>query len=434
VHTEKMSGEGCVVRGYRVRVLRGAASAADYTPKDAGHVKVGSADGNTLIVRDPAVSRFHLRLRASALGVHVEDVGTTNGSWVAGARFRELQIERDTEIAIGNSLLRVELDTERRIEGVPHALGRLCGRSAAMQHVMAELTHAARSKHWSVLILGETGTGKEVVARTLHELSPRARAPFVVIDCAALTPSLIESQLFGHVKGAFTDAKTGQPGPFEVAHGGTVFLDEIGELPLPQQAKLLRVLQEREVTRVGAVSPTKIDVKVLAATRRDLLEEINAGRFREDLYYRLAGEEIVLPPLRERREDIPLLVEAIAEEILAREDELPRRPLSQELLAELATRSWPGNVRELHHAVYRYLVRGELGPARTAARISAAASRLAVEDLLDLSYADAVREFEQRFAQHALDREGGQHVRAAKRLGIDRSTLYRILQRASQER
>jgi transcriptional regulator with PAS, ATPase and Fis domain len=426
VHTEKLTGDGCRVRGFRVRVVRG--EAADYTPADAIHVKVGSADGNSLVVRDPTVSRFHLRLRASGSGVRVEDVGTTNGSFIGGARFRELELERDTEIAIGNSLLKIELETERVLEASP-AIGRLRGRSPAMQHVLRELAHAARSKELSVLILGETGTGKEVLARTIHERGPRARAPFVVVDCAALAPTLIESQLFGHVRGAFTDAKAGSAGPFEAAHGGTVFLDEIGELPLPQQSKLLRVLQEREVVRVGAVKPVKVDVKVLAATRRDLAEEVNAGRFREDLYFRLAGEEITLPPLRERLEDLPDLVAAIVAEIVARDEALARREVPDDVLEALAARSWPGNVRELHHAVHRYLVRGELTPARSALRISAAASRLAVEDLLSLPYAEAVRRFEQRFAQHALEREDGQHAKAAKRLGIDRSTLYRILQR-----
>jgi DNA-binding NtrC family response regulator len=433
MHTEKLSGESHTVRGYRVRLLRGEASAADYTPSGSIHVKVGSAEGNSLVVRDPAVSRFHLRMRATARGVHVEDAGTTNGSWIAGARFREIEIERDTEIAIGSSVLRVELDTDRTLEGAAHSLGGLCGRSAAMQHVFRELAHAARSRELSVLILGETGTGKEVAARTIHELGPRARAPFVVVDCAALAPSLIESQLFGHVKGAFTDAKTSSAGPFEAAHGGTVFLDEVGELPLAQQSRLLRVIQEREVTRVGAVKSTKIDVKVLAATRRNLLEEINADRFREDLYYRLAGEEITLPPLRERLEDVPLLVDSIVREIASREEGLDRARVPDDVLEELGRRSWPGNVRELHHAVHRYLVRGELGAPRTAARISAAASRLAVDDLLDLTYADAVKEFEQRFVRSALERDGGQPTRTAKRLGIDRSTLYRILQRPAPE-
>ncbi|MBZ0116319.1 MAG: sigma 54-interacting transcriptional regulator, partial [Sandaracinaceae bacterium] len=326
MHTEKLSGEGYRVRGYHVRVVRGDASATDYTPPDSIQVKVGSADGNSLVIRDPAVSRFHLRMRASARGVRVEDVGTTNGSWVAGARFRELEVERDTEIAIGSSVLRIELDTDRVIEtSASKGLGRLRGQSPAMQHVFRELAYAARSKELSVLILGETGTGKEVLARTIHEEGPRARAPFVVVDCASLSPTLVESQLFGHVKGAFTDAKTGSAGPFESAHGGTVFLDEIGELPLPLQSRLLRVIQEREVTRVGAVKPVKIDVKVLAATRRDLLEEVNAGRFREDLYFRVAGEEITLPPLRERMEDLPLLVDSIVLDILARDPELPRR-------------------------------------------------------------------------------------------------------------
>lgn len=382
------------------------------------------------MLRDQAVSRFHLRLRAATHGVKVEDVGSTNGSWVGGARFRELDVERSTEIELGASLIRVELEAEQQLE-TSHRdrFGTLRGRSVAMQRVFRELGFSARSKELSVLLLGETGTGKELAARAIHEEGPRSRAPFVVVDCAGLSPSLIESQLFGHVKGAFTDARVSQPGPFELAEGGTVFLDEIGELPMAQQAKLLRVLQERSVQRVGASKAVKVDVKILAATRRDLLGEVNAERFREDLYFRIAGEEVMMPPLRERREDIPFLVSVLAAEICKREEQLDRTEVPPDVVEVLCNRAWPGNVRELQHAIHRYLVRGELGAPRTVGRITAAASRLAVDDLLAMPYADAVREFESRLVTHAIEDEGHNHSRAAQRLKIDRSTLYRVLGR-----
>ena len=355
------------------------------------------------------------------------------GRGVQGARFRELYVERDTTLTIGNSRLHISLGIAQEVETSDRdTLGHLHGCSAEMRRVFKELAFAARSKQLSVLLLGETGTGKEIAARTLHDIGPRARAPFVVVDCASLSPTLIESQLFGHVKGAFTDAKTSKPGPFEQAHGGTVFLDEIGELPLAQQAKLLRVLQERELLRVGGTRKVSVDVKVVSATRQDLLEEMNAGRFREDLYFRLAGEEIVMPPLDARPEDIPLLVEVIAAELVAQDEGLARRSVPKDVVAQLMERSWPGNIRELRHCIHRFLVRGELAPQRTAARIRAAASHLAVDDLLSMSYTDAVREFEHRFLQCALERERGHHQRAAKRVGINRSTLYRVLQRGRE--
>ncbi|MDC0681525.1 sigma 54-interacting transcriptional regulator [Sorangium atrum] len=421
------------IRGYRVRVVRGDATVREFSPGNIAQVKIGSAEGNSLVLPDPTVSRFHLRLHASAEGVHVEDLGTTNGSFVGGARFREIEVQRTTEIEVGQSTLRVELEADREIESSGReSFGGLTGRSGAMQHVMRELAFAARSKELSVLLRGETGTGKEVAARAVHEAGPRAKGPFVVVDCAGLSPTLIEGQLFGHVKGAFTDAKASTPGPFELADGGTVFLDEIGELPLPQQAKLLRVLQEREVTRVGATKPVKVNVKVLSATRRDLLEEVNAGRFREDLYYRIAGEEIVLPPLRDRLDDLPLLARAIVDEILAREGELATRGIPDEVVNGLRQRSFPGNVRELHHTIHRYLVRGELAPPRSLGQLASNAARL--EDLLEMRHADALRELEFRLARHALEREAGNYTRAAKRLGIDRSTLYRLLQRSAPDR
>ncbi len=433
--TEKLERQSPFrARRYHVRLLADDGSNRSHTSSGTQPVKVGSADGNDLVVDDPAVSRFHLRLRASGDGVSVDDVGSTNGSWIGGARFRNVDIERDTQITIGNSRLSIELDAVQEVATSPKArLGHLHGRSPAMRSVFKELAFAARSRGLSVLLRGETGTGKELAARTLHDIGPRARAPFVVVDCSALSPTLIESQLFGHVKGAFTDAKTGSAGPFERADGGTVFLDEIGELPLPQQSKLLRVIQEREVVRLGGSRKVKIDVKVIAATRRDLLEEMNAGRFREDLYFRLAGEEVFLPALRERREDIPVLAKAIAEELVEREGELACHQITDDVMQELSRRSWPGNIRELRHSVHRYLIRGELAANRTALRISTAASHLAVDDLLDMSFSVAVREFEQRFLRHALERERGHHQRAAKRVGINRSTLYRILRRESSD-
>lgn len=430
--TEELKRQGdCQVRSFRVQVLAGSAAPTQLEVEQGTTTHIGSSKENSIVIDDPAVSRFHLRLRADEDAVSVEDLGSTNGSFVGGAQFRRVSVRERAEISLGHAVIAVEVGEQHDVEvSSRERLGRLFGCSGAMRRVFRDLAFAAKSRELSVLLLGETGTGKEVAARTLHEIGPRSRAPFVAVDCASLSPSLIEGQLFGHVKGAFTDAKAGVAGPFERADGGTVFLDEIGELPLPQQAKLLRVLQEREVTRVGSTQPVSIDIKVVAATRRDLFEEMNAGRFREDLYFRLAGEEIEMPPLRERPADIPLLVECIVDQLLELDDGLEAQEVPPDVIRELQSRPWPGNVRELRHCLHRYLLRGELAPPRTSHRIRVAASRLAVADLLELPYADAVREFEERFVQQALEQEDGHQARAAKRLGVNRSTLYRILQRS----
>ncbi len=424
--THRLEDQPLEVHEVVVRVLRGDGRPDEYTSADARPVTIGSAPGNDVVLDDPAVSRFHLRLTPRSACVHVEDLRTLNGSRFGPARFEAVALEGPAEVRLGSSVLRIEPRDRGPVPTSPDPrFAGMFGRAPAMRRAFERLKSSARSRDLPVLLRGETGTGKELAARALHEAGPRAVAPFCVVNCAGLTPTLIESQLFGHEVGAFTGATKTKRSPFLLADGGTVFLDEVAEIPIALQSKLLRALQERRVQPVGASTEHPFDAKIVAATHRDLLEEINHGRFREDLYYRLAGDEIVLPPLRERPEDIPLLVDVFVDRILAADpDGITRDHVPQDVAAQLASRTWPGNVRELHNHVYRYLVHGELAPER---RRASSSVRLDVDDLLELPLRDAVRAFERRVLRHALDGTDESVERTAARLGIDKSTLYRKL-------
>ena len=306
-------------------------------------------------------------------------------------------------------------------------LGRLIGRSEAMRAVYRTIERVAASRA-HVLISGESGTGKELVARAIHELGPRRDAPLVVVNCAAIPPTLMESELFGHERGAFTDARERRIGKFEAANGGTVFLDEIGELAVSVQAKLLRALQDRCIDRVGSPHPTPVDVRVVAATHRDLEREVAAGRFRADLYYRIHVVPIALPPLRDRREDIRLLAEAFLSRVSAEAGRGPSR-LAADALAALERYAWPGNVRELENAIERAvaLADGDAIAAKDLPEEVQLASRAeTLRDALRAGRIDlesAVARFEGGLIREALERSGGNQTRAAEQLGITRRVL-----------
>jgi transcriptional regulator with PAS, ATPase and Fis domain len=322
--------------------------------------------------------------------------------------------------------------TERKLRARKRELARIApetpgpagivARSAAMRRVL-DIAERVAHVDSTVLIAGETGSGKEVVARFIHERSPRASAPFVAINCAAVSQSLLESELFGHVRGAFTGATQDRVGLFEAAHGGTLFLDEISEIPAATQAALLRAIQEREIRRVGENALRRIDVRVLAATNRDLVQDIQEGRFRKDLYYRLRVVEVKLPPLRERREDIVPL----AQLFLGRKTMGPSRVLGLSPAAadQLLRYSWPGNVRELENAVERasVLAQGTLvapddlpEEVRGAAPAPTLTAEVRKLDEIEMEYILAV-----------LERVNGNQTQAAKMLGIGTTTLYRKL-------
>jgi transcriptional regulator with GAF, ATPase, and Fis domain len=307
---------------------------------------------NDLVVADPRVSGVHLELRRVGGHVHVRDAGSTNGTWMGPHRVTEVELAPGGEITIGGTVLRLDMDEEAtpRSLSTAESFGDLVGKSPAMRELFATLERIA-PKALSVLVQGDTGTGKEEIARAIHRCSTRADKPFVVIDAASLPETLAESLLFGHEKGAFTGAEKRVVGLFEAADGGTVFLDEIGELPAGIQAKFLRVLEQREVTRVGSHEPVRVDVRVIAATHRDLRHEIDAGRFREDLFFRLAQIRVMVVPLRDRTEDIPILCAKILERI-GQETGVALH-IEGDALAHLQAQPWPGNVRELRNVLAR---------------------------------------------------------------------------------
>ena len=340
----------------------------------------------------------------------------------------ERALER-TRLRRENRLLRRQLREAREHTG-------MIGRSEAMRQVQAIVDKVAEVR-CPVLIQGESGTGKELVARALHERSPWADRPFVVVDCGALTETLLESELFGHEKGAFTGADRTRRGLLETADGGTVFLDEIGNISPALQAKLLRVVQESEITRVGGVRPIRIDVRFVAATHRDLEAMVRAGEFRHDLYHRLDVVRIVLPPLRERREDIPLLVQHFVE-TFARRYGREVRGFDAESMRRLVEYHWPGNVRELRNVVERHVALADgpvlhleaIEPAPEPPARSAGGGEGPAIDA-DMPTLD---ELERRYILKVLERFGGSRERTAAVLGINKSTLWRRLQRYGERR
>ncbi len=314
-----------------------------------GVVRVGKSPQCDLVLTDPAVSKLHLELSITGSSIDVHDAGSKNGCFYRGARFTSLQVRPGAVIRIGHTDLLV---TEMSSGEAPalDRLGRLHGRSRAMRRMYLQLQRFGAAAI-PLLITGETGTGKELAAEAAHAGSARRKGPLLVCDLAALSPSLIESELFGHARGAFTGADRDRPGAFELAHGGSIFLDEIGELELSLQPRLLRVLDTGQVKRVGDNRYRNVDVRIIAATHRDLAAAVAAGTFREDLYYRLAAATVTVPPLRERLEDLPLLVEKMLEDLSASAGR--RFELDPAALGQLSAYDWPGNVRQLRNVLER---------------------------------------------------------------------------------
>jgi DNA-binding NtrC family response regulator len=397
---------------------------------------VGRHATNDLVLDDPRVSGVHLELRRVGDRVHARDASSTNGTWIGPHRVFDIELAAGGELVVGSTLLRLDID-----EGAsPAALsagfsfGELVGQSNEMRELFATLERIS-PKDLTVLVQGETGTGKEEVARTIHARSPRASAPFVVIDATSLPESLAESLLFGHEKGAFTGADQRRIGLFEAAHGGTVFLDEIGELPATIQAKFLRVLERREVTRVGGTTATKIDVRVIAATHRDLRHEIDASRFREDLFFRLAQVRVFIPPLRDRPEDVPILCQKLLSEIASGSEPMS---IETEALAHLQTQPWPGNVRELRNvlarasalasdsAIRRSDVAGEgVGFRGTREERSA----LDLSGTFAIAKQHAIERFESAYLAALMKRSGGNLSVAAREADIARHHLRDLLKK-----
>jgi DNA-binding NtrC family response regulator len=392
---------------------------------DPGTTWIGTAPSCALRLTDASVSRLHCELRVEADGVRIVDRASTNGTRIEGLEVVEARLHSTTRIELGKTTLVVEISgTPIEVTLAPREhFGRMLGSSAAMRQVFQLMATVAPTAA-TVLFQGETGTGKELAAQAIHETSKRAEGPFVAVDCGAIAEHLIESELFGHLRGSFTGATADRRGLFEEASGGTLFLDEIGELPLSLQPKLLRVLEAREVRPVGSNVARPVDVRVIAATNRPLAGAVNDGSFREDLYYRLAVFEIVLPPLRDRRDDL----EFLAEHFYAQATGQTTR-LAPGLLASIRGRRWPGNVRELRNFIERSAILGFGGGQRAIA--AAGATSLEIFASADLRMKDArdrcMAQFEALYVTSLLRRTGGNVTRAAALAGVSRRYLHRLI-------
>ncbi len=425
--TEPSSGRpGLPVRTLTVETLSGP-DAGKKQVAESETLAVGTADGNDLVLTDPTVSRFHLELVAGGDGVRVEDHGSTNGTLFEGARIVRGTVPRGATLRLGNTEIRV--DDGARVTVDLHEedeLAGLRGRTPVMRRLMARIERAAASDT-PVLVVGESGTGKELMARALHDQGARKDQPFITVDCGALSPSLVASELFGHEKGAFTGADARHAGAFERADGGTLFLDEVGELPTALQATLLGALERRRFRRVGGREEVSVDVRVVSATHRDLRAEVNDGTFRLDLYYRLAVVVLKVPPLRERREDVPLLVEHFLRE--AGVDGPTNEVVPPDVMDALAGHSWPGNVRELRNVVEATLVMGEAPPLDEAPAGPGGGDL--VSRVLGHPYKQAraaiLEEFERRYCENLLERADGNVSRAAREARMDRTYLIKLL-------
>ncbi|MBL8955280.1 MAG: sigma 54-dependent Fis family transcriptional regulator [Myxococcaceae bacterium] len=389
---------------------------------DLSAVTVGSDPACDVVVDDAAVSRRHCVVQLGEKGVSVRDAGSRNGVVMNGARIVEAFIEPGHVLELGDSKLWLETGrapTELALWPSNH-FGELYGESLPMRTLFAALGKALESDA-TVLLLGETGTGKDAASRALHELGPRKAGPYVVCDCGALAAELVEAELFGSLKGAFSGATQDRMGLLQAAHGGTLFLDEIGELPLPLQTRLLRVLETRRLRPVGASADVTVDLRVVAATHRDLRAAVKARTFREDLYYRLAVLEVRLPPLRERRDDIPKLVDLF----LSRSARPKTGALPPSVLAMLEAHTWPGNLRELRNVVERLAVTGE-------APVFATPTGAPVERWHP-ARADALARFEQEHLRRALKATSGNFAAAARMLGVSRQLLHQVAARHGLE-
>jgi two-component system, NtrC family, response regulator GlrR len=414
---------------FAVRVTKGPDQGTTAASKD-GRLTIGTESGSTLQLSDGTVSRYHVELEASGEGVVVRDLGSTNGTRLGPAMVRDAIILGPVDLELGATVVHLSFEPDPAPLPLSPAtrFGALLGTSAAMREIYGTLEAAAATTA-PILITGESGTGKELAARAVHAASRRSDQPFEVVDCGGLPPTLIESELFGHTKGAFTGAIDDREGAFERANGGTLFLDELGELPIELQPKLLRALGEKEVRRIGAREVQKIDVRIVAATNRDLRREVNAGRFRSDLFYRLAVIHVRMPPLRDRLEDLPILASGLLNAIA---QERGVDVSGVQLDARLWQHTWPGNVRELRNVLEQLVILKtppKLEPS--AERGSIWAMALSGLEALPLHAAknEVLSRFEKAYVEHFLERTGGNAAEAARLSGVSRATLFRMIRR-----
>ncbi|GMV14057.1 MAG: sigma 54-dependent Fis family transcriptional regulator [Polyangiaceae bacterium] len=419
----------------RVSVTRGPNTGL-YFESAGTPVRIGTSTENDLVLTDDTVSRRHAELQPTPLGMRVRDVESTNGIVLGGVRLKDGFVTGDFQIALGETWLAVQWlgETVDREQVQTDRFGDVLGRAPRMRELFADLERIAPSEV-SLLIEGETGTGKDLIAESVHAQSQRAGGPFAVFDCGAVAPTMVESELFGHERGAFTGAHATHTGVFEQASGGTLFIDEIGELPLELQPKLLRALEKREIRRIGGRQTIAVDVRIIAATNRNLRFETQQGRFRQDLYFRLATTHVAVPPLRDRMEDLELLVEYFLGL------ERPPRHLSDvpvHVWEMFQNHRWPGNVRELRNAVQRLTVTPDrplhhdhVETASSPSASSPAQSWLRDGSVVPLRIArrEAGDDFERAYLEFVLQRSGGNVTRGAALAEVSRQMMQKLMRK-----
>ncbi|MHB8876267.1 MAG: sigma 54-interacting transcriptional regulator [Myxococcaceae bacterium] len=421
------------VREWTIEVVGGPDKGKKVKTLD-GLIRVGSDPTNDLVLSDPTVSRRHLEVERAAKGLLLKDLGSRNGTWVDGRQTLQAYLEPGDKVTLGKTKLAVKQDakgTDVELAG-GESFGELVGVSDSMRAAFAELRRCAR-EDMNLLIEGETGTGKELAARAVHAHSARRHGPFKVVDCNLITEDMAERELFGHLKGAVPVTDTSAPGVFEAAQGGTIFLDEVAELPPSLQPKLLRVLESREVHRLGEGKNRELDVRIIASTSKNLDEEVRQNRFRSDLFFRLAVARVRLPPLRTRRQDIPLLAQHLLATIGTRFE------LSAQTLSLFEGYEWPGNVRELRNVIERGALMQETGNTSwldflaNPPKKGEAPTRTGVDLAANLPYHEAkdrvLADFERIYFAEVMKQAAFDMKVAEQKTGLSMQSLYRLLKK-----
>jgi DNA-binding NtrC family response regulator len=432
LYTDGATGD-LKVRRYALSVVAGPNAGLERT-LEAGTVMIGTHENNDVVLEDPTVSRYHLEIQVRTEGIKITDLDSTNGTYLGETRLGTVMVRGRARLLVGGDT-RIEIvPAEEKVSVEPfrtNYFGKAYGSSAAMKELFALLSQVAPTDT-TVLLQGETGTGKELLAEAIHAASLRKEGRFVVLDCGAIPRELMGSELFGHARGAFTGATFQKRGLADEAGGGTLFLDEIGELALDLQPQLLRLLERKEVRPIGETRPHKVDVRVVAASNRDLKAMVKAGQFREDLFFRLAVVNVVVPPLRKRREEIPHLARMFLDELGKGDFSVP-----DAIMQQLVEHDWPGNVRELRNVVERgmSLATVEIAPDSTEESMfeEPPPEPGVSPEMMEMPFKEAkgrlVEAFEREYLSQLLDRHRGNISRAAVEAGIDRNYIHRLVKK-----